>query len=118
MGYESTISWQCAPANVDLLLNAAKKVIAKIKTEGCTEDEITKVKETLRRDREVNLKENNYWRTQLVNKEFYGDEIVSDAEFERILNSISSEKMKSLATTYYDEQALATFILLPETAKK
>jgi len=117
-GYESTISWQCAPANVDLLLNAAKKVIAKIKTDGCTEDEITKVKETLRRDREVNLKENNYWRTQLVNKEFYGDEIVSDAEFERILNSISSEKMKSLATTYYDEQALATFILLPETAKK
>jgi hypothetical protein len=33
-------------------------------------------------------------------------------------NGITSGKMRSLATTYYDEQALATFILLPETAKK
>lgn len=117
-GYESTISWQCAPANVDLLLSAAKKVIAKIQTEGCTEDEITKVKETLRRDREVNLKENNYWRGQLVNKMFYGDEILSDAEFDRILSGINSDKMKSLAATYYEPNALATFIHMPETAKK
>jgi zinc protease len=117
-GYESTISWQCAPSNVELLMNAASKVIAKIKSEGCTADEITKVKETLRRDREVNLKENNYWRGQLVNKAFYGDDILSDAEFDRILSMLSAEKMKSLASTYYSDKALASFILLPETSKK
>jgi len=59
------ISFGCDPANIDALEAAALGEIRTIAKSGIGADYLTKVSEQIRREHEVNLKSNGWWRAQL-----------------------------------------------------
>jgi zinc protease len=58
--YQLSISFSCSPDNVDKLVAAAFVVIDSIKQFGCNSNNLLKVKEGLLKEREINLKQNNF----------------------------------------------------------
>jgi len=63
--YSFRISFPCAPENVSDLVAATFAEIDKIKKEGVSDEDLQKIKETQRRNREENLRKNRYWLSQL-----------------------------------------------------
>ena len=56
------------PERVEELTEAVFQDINSLKNEGTTDEYLAKITETHRRSRETNLKENSYWKSQLVRK--------------------------------------------------
>ncbi|MDO8548993.1 MAG: insulinase family protein, partial [Ignavibacteria bacterium] len=59
--YNINFGFGCNPERVDELVNAFYSVLDSIKTLGPDDVVMTKIKETQRRQRELNLKENGFW---------------------------------------------------------
>ena len=59
--YRIDISFGGDPGRIEELTEAAFQQIDSIKTVGTTNKYLTKVKETQRRERETDLKENKFW---------------------------------------------------------
>ena len=55
------IQFGSSPDNVDKLVSATLKEIERLKVEGPSADDVSKVKELERRDLETNAKQNAYW---------------------------------------------------------
>ncbi|MCJ8210605.1 insulinase family protein [Mucilaginibacter sp. RS28] len=112
--YNITISFSCAPANVDKLINAALDEINKIKQNGAEKDDIEKFVAEEKRQVEVQLKENGFWASYLSSS----DETKSDPE--RILtyidklNQVTVPSTKEAANKYLSGTNLIKLILYPE----
>ena len=112
--FSVTISFQCDPANVEMLVAAANEVIRNVQQNGCSDEDLTKVIEGLRRARETQLQENNYWASTLSNAALYGEEVLNDKMVEDIFSSIHSESLKASAVKYFDPHHRREFVLMPE----
>jgi zinc protease len=112
--YGITIEFGCAPTNVDSLTLAAYGVIESIKQIGCDEKDLTKIKETFRRERETNLKENNWWMGKLVSKYTMNDGMPNDQEFEAFFLNLNAGDLKRTANTFLNQANRAYFVLVPE----
>ncbi len=112
--YDLSISFGCAPANVDSLTQAALDVIEKVKKSGCDDKDLTKLKETFRRERETNLRENNWWINNLMSKYNMKDNLPSQKELDDYLAKLNSEDLKVAAIKYLKLDNYGYFVLIPE----
>jgi len=111
--YEFTLYIPCSPENVDKLTKAALNEIIKIQQEGVSKEDIIKVKETERRDKEREMKENGPWIGNLV--EIYRNNdpgIIT--QYEERINRISSEEIQRIARKI-DVNRYVRVVLYPET---
>ena len=67
------VFFQCAPEDVEKLVQAVKDEIKSLQTKGPSEDNMAKVKETRRRTYETNIKRNNFW-VQVLNDSYKHNE--------------------------------------------
>ncbi len=116
--YTMSIGFPCGPENVDSLTVAAIKVIRDIQENGVTEEDLGKIKETQRRDLEVNLKKNSYWLNYL--RFFHVNDIDYD-EFplttERI-DALTAKDIQKVAKKYIDTEEYIRVTLYPEEMKE
>lgn len=112
--YTFRISFPCAPENVDELVAATFGEIARIKKEGVSEEDLTKVRETQARNREENLKKNRYWLNQL--RGYYINEGDLDAFYEReeLMKGLTSKDLQQAAKKYLDMNNYVKVVLMPE----
>ena len=111
---EITISFSCAPQNVDSLIAAALTVINNIKRDGCNDKDLIKIKELSLREREVGLKDNQFWLASL-NANYMNEENILDLlEFNNYINSLKSDDFKRYANEYLKTENFAKFVLMPE----
>lgn len=112
--YSFTISFSCAPANVDKLINATMEEIGKIKTNGAVPLDIEKFKAQEARSTQVQLKENIFWAGYLgsasQNQE-NPDAILSHVSR---LEDVTVQSTKDAANKYLSGNNLIKFILMPE----
>jgi zinc protease len=94
--YELGLYIPWSPENTDRLTQAALDEIRRIQKEGVAEEDILKVKEAQRREKEKELKENDAWMGQLVEIYRYNDPGRITQYMERI-NRISSEELQRVA---------------------
>ena len=112
--YSFTVSFACAPANVDKLINATMEEIAKIKTNGAVPLDIEKFKAQEARSTQVQLKENIFWAGYL------GSASQNQQNPDAILKHVSSldevtvQSTKDAANKYLSGNNLIKFILMPE----
>ncbi|MCG8331636.1 MAG: insulinase family protein [Chitinophagales bacterium] len=118
--YMVTISFNAEPERTEELLEIAKEVINSFKTEGPTEDEMEKVRETQRQNHIKGLKENNFWLGQLVyrvkNKEPL--ENIQLKYLESVMEGVDALDIQQAARTFFNEENLITLMLLPEAPDK
>jgi zinc protease len=112
--YTLRISFPCAPENVDDLISATITEIKDIKENGVSEEDLNKIKETQRRDREENLKENRYWLSQLGS--YYKNKSDLDGFYgrEKLVEALTSKDLKDAANKYLNMKNYVQIVLMPE----
>jgi zinc protease len=112
--YTMRISFPCAPENVDDLISATMAEIEDIKANGVSEEDLNKIKETQRRDREENLKENRYWLSQIGG--YYRNHADLDGFYERekMVEALTSDDLKAAANQYLNMENYVQIVLMPD----
>lgn len=116
--YSSSITFGCDPAKVDELIEAALSEVEHLKTEGPSDDNLGKIKETHLRTYERGLKENGFWISNLI---FAAQ---NDLDPGRILEypdrvaALDKKTIQAAAQRYFDETNLFTAVLLPEESEE
>ena len=86
------IVFQCDPDRREYLGNRVKEILSQFAEEGPTEANLSKVKEVMLKRYQENLRENNYWTSQIINWLFYNEDNVTD--YEQAVNSITTEDVR------------------------
>lgn len=113
-GYEIVISFGCSPENVNMLIDASMSEINDIKTNGCSEKNLTKIKETFLRERETSLKENSFWLSLISQNAMNGEDLTEISAYSNWVSELESDDFKKLAKKYLGMQNYAKFVLVPE----
>ncbi|QQL49554.1 M16 family metallopeptidase [Mucilaginibacter ginkgonis] len=111
--YNITISFSCAPANVDKLINAAMEEIAKIKQNGPEKVDIEKFAAEEKRSTEVQLKENNFWATYLTGSAQNGTNPDLINDHIKNLDQVTPQTVKDAANKYFGANQI-NLVLYPE----
>ncbi len=116
--YQLAIGFSCDPEKVDKLIASALDEVNKIKTEGPSIVNIDKFKAEDRSRRQLRIKDNFYWVTQIQEAVLSNEEISDGSDYENIIKMITKESIKDAANKYLSGDNLIRFILMPEKYKK
>jgi len=111
--YTITSTWGCDPDSISKLSHIVLGEMAKIKKNGPAPEDLNKVKETLIRERETRLKENNFWVSSLQNYYLNGDRLMTLEEYKTFVNSFTSKDIKKIAGKYLDTDSYVKVALTP-----
>lgn len=114
--YRMSISFPCAPENVDTLTAAVFDELEKMIKNGPTEEDIEKVKQAQRRDRETNLESNSYWLSTLSGYFTAPDEPdpLEILSFEKRQEKLSKAYLQEIASEFITPNEYIEVVLYPE----
>jgi len=112
--YNFSISFPCGPENVDKLTKAALAEVEKLRTEGPTEEDLAKVKETFKVQRKEQLQENQFWMQQLRKAEEESFKLSEISKFNEMVDDLEAEELQELAEEFLGSNYLLG-VLMPET---
>ncbi len=112
--YRFSVSFGCAPENVEKLKQAVFDEIAAVQKDGAAEDYIAKVKEARRRAHQTELKDNGYWLRELERAYVFGDDPRQIVDIEPMLVKVTSDRVKAAAKKYISSKQYLLGVLEPE----
>lgn len=112
--YEFTISFGCAPERVEELIQTVFRQIDSLKQSGAGEKDLQKIKETQRRQYQIDLKENNHWLRSLQFYYFNGESPLNILDYPQYVEKLDAAAIRKAAQTWLNENNYALFILYPE----
>ncbi len=112
--YFALITYNVDPPNADDIEKEAMEVIELIKKNGSDETTLNKVKETIKRKRETNLKENSYWTKVIKESANYNEPIEDSDSFIKALDSITNKEIIQAAQTYFSGDNFIRIVMNPE----
>lgn len=112
--YKFVCRFACAPDNVEKLIGAAKDEINDVKKNGCNELNLGKIKETLLKERETQLKDNGFWLSYITQADAYKESVNDIDEYNAWVNALKGEDFKRLANFYFNDKEFKRFVLNPE----
>jgi zinc protease len=113
---EVLIMFQCAPDNVDNLVQAVKDEVKKLQTEGATEDNFNKIREQQRRANEVNLESNRFWMASITGRYRRKTDLKTITEYNTLIDNLKREDIKATANQYIDLKKAVIVTVNPEKA--
>ena len=114
--FSFSVSFGCAPENVEKLEKAAFDEIKAIQSSGIGPDYITKVKQLRRRDHETSVKENGFWLSELSRAYRFGDDPKLILDFDAMVDKVSSDRVRAAAKKYLTNTQYILGELRPATA--
>jgi zinc protease len=108
------VMFQCAPDNVDNLVQAVKDEIKKLQTEGATEDDFNKIREQQRRANEVNMESNRYWTAAITGRYRRKEELKNITEYNKLIDALKKEDIKTAANQFMDLKKAVIVTVNPE----
>ncbi len=115
-GYQMSVSFGCAPERVGELSAAALAEIQSVVDSGSNEKNLIKIKETFKRERETDLKDNRFW-SNYITGVFQNNLDINDLKlYDTWVAGLKGEDFKVFAKQYLRSGNIARFILKPETA--
>jgi zinc protease len=112
--YDFAVAFGCAPDRLDELVARVFAEIEKIKSEGVPDDLLAKIKETQRRERETDLKENGFWLQTLRFYDYHQEDPGQILELETWIAGLDSDDIRNAARRYLDTKNYVQVALLPE----
>ncbi|NVM56519.1 MAG: insulinase family protein, partial [Desulfobacterales bacterium] len=86
--YRFTIHFGCDPERVQELTAVVFEQIDSLKTFGTTVKYLTKVKETQRRERETNLKRNEFWLSIIETYDYHGEALPDILKYDELVDGL------------------------------
>jgi zinc protease len=111
--YNFRIAFQCAPENVEKLVNRTLAEIQKIKDSGAETTDIEKFKAETKRQTETQLRENGFWLGYLQGQYQDGDDVKDVLKEEERMKKVTVESTKATAKKYFADNFIKV-IMLPE----
>lgn len=108
------ISFPCAPENADTLSKAAIDELKKIITSGVKPEDLEKVKEQQTRKLEVDMKQNQFWMSSLLDVYFYGTKPSEILNKQQLITSLNSAMIQEVAKKYINLKSYIKATLRPE----
>jgi zinc protease len=112
--YSFTISFGCAPENIDKLVTATKEEINKLKTAGANDQDIVKFSTEENRQYELELRENEFWLNWLTGQYENGDDPAAVFNYPKLINQVTPASVKAAANLYLNENNFIKLLLVPE----
>lgn len=112
--YSVMIYFGTSPDKVKSLITAAKGVIDEMKTGAFDDVNIGKVKEIMKREYEVNLKENRFWLNSIYSYLYNGETIENILKTDKMLEKVTKESVEATAKKYLNMDTFKEFVLYPE----
>ena len=114
--YDMTIYYGTSPKKLKELKESVFGIIHDLMMNGPKQEEVDKAREKLKRERETNLRENNYWLATL--KSYYLNEngnFRTYGEFDNVVKNLTPASLKSAALRTFDFKNYFSVALRPET---
>ncbi|HTE44040.1 MAG TPA: insulinase family protein [Gemmatimonadaceae bacterium] len=116
--YSFQVQFNSSPENVEKLSRTVSALIDTLKTKGPAATDVAKVKEELIRAREVEIKQNGYWLSNIMGREQAGEDIAGLlGPYDEMLKNLTPALIQQAAKKYLDTANYARFVLLPESGK-
>lgn len=112
--YSLGISIPCGPENIDQLISATLTEIEKVKTNGPSEGDLNKIKETWKQQHLVNIKENGFWARQLLHSVEIGADPNRLLSYQERVDALTPKDVQAVAKKYLDMKHYVQFVLNPE----
>ena len=113
--YDLMVMFGCGPKNANKLTKAVFKIMKNIQKNGPTQVDLDKAKETIIRERETNMKKNNYWLSKIQQSYFLGEDINQMMSFETRLKALTLDDIKTLAAKIFTfNDHYVRVVLVPE----
>ncbi len=109
-----SISFPCAPENVDTLSKAAVDELRKIINAGVTPEDIAKVKEQQTRKLETDLKQNQFWMSVLYDAYFLGNNPSDILNKQKQVSGLTSKIIQDAAKKYINLNSYIRATLKPD----
>lgn len=116
--FRLSVSFGCAPENVEMLIASVLDEIKKMKTDGPDEINVDKFKAEDRLKHEKQLRENYFWANYFQDQSLKNENLNEVFRYESILDKVTKNRIKEAANKYLREENLIRFMLLPEDTKK
>ena len=112
--YAVRVNFGSAPDRVDELVGVVFQQIDSLQTHGPTIEDIRKVQEMQRRERETNLRENGYWLGQLVGYDQLDMDFRNIMTYEALIDALEPGLVRDAAQRYLRTDNYVQVTLLPE----
>lgn len=112
--YYFTISFSCAPANVEKLIAASMEEVQHIKASGATAEDIAKFKSEEHRQMELSLRNNSYWLSYLTIRLKYEDDLKLMLGNKQRVDAVTVASTKATAQQYLNENNYIRVVLMPQ----
>ncbi|HEU5292571.1 MAG TPA: insulinase family protein, partial [Cyclobacteriaceae bacterium] len=112
--YSVSVSFPCGPENVDKLISATREEIKKIQKNGPLEADLAKVKETMVKQYQENVKDNSYWLTKLQQSVELGSNPGDILTGEKRINAVTAKDVQEAAKKYFNMNNYLQAVLNPE----
>ncbi|MFA5781992.1 MAG: insulinase family protein [Bacteroidales bacterium] len=111
------VMFGCSPKNTDKLTKAVLKIIKSIRDKGPMETDLNKTKETLIREREVDMKTNKFWSDRLESFYFNNDDVSMITDYNNKINAITLKDIQDFAAKYFLKDHYVRVVLKPGKKK-
>jgi zinc protease len=108
------VAFGCDPNRVDELIGDVEMIAKELKTSLISDDNMTKIKETQRREFELAIKNNNTWNSWILNSAWQDEDLNDIDKYLDVVDALDKNEIKNAAKEYLDFNNLKTFILMPE----
>jgi zinc protease len=114
--YTVQISFGSSPENVEPLTKAVLATIDSLKNIPPSAADVEKVKEEILRSREVEVRTNGYWLSNIAARDQAGEDLGGlGAPYDEMVKRLTPAMIQQAAKTYFNTANYARFVLLPET---
>ena len=112
--YSVSLSFPCGPENVDKLVNAAFAIIKNVQEKGAEQKDLDKVKETMKKQNEDAMKENDHWLEGLSSAWIEQNDPQWILDFSKKVDALSLQDIQDAAKKYLNMNNYIKAVLYPE----
>jgi len=111
--YTLSMAFGAAPEQLEGLVAALFEEVARLSREGPAEQDLARVREIQRRERETSLRQNGYWMGQIAGYDREGLDFADILTYERLIESLDPELIQRAARTLLSPDRYVRVSLLP-----
>ncbi|MBV7267863.1 M16 family metallopeptidase [Winogradskyella luteola] len=111
--YNFSISFPCAPENVEKLIAASLAEVESIVKNGPTETDLDKVKKALLLSRKEDLEQNRFWLSTIKDADYNMNDLEGVVNYEANINALTTKDIHNVAKKYLTDGYIKA-VLMPE----
>lgn len=111
--YNMVIQFDTDPAKADHLKKIVYQEVENLYKKGVEEEDLIEVKKNAIKERQENLRKNGYWLGAINRYYTYQEDFTSQEEFEKMIHSVSKEKVQNFAKKYFSSPKKIEVVMSP-----